>query len=199
MTASTLIFNQLLPGDGDLSEHALSQVSLPFEKRQRSRLRVEVESGPLGGQAVGIDLPRGTVMRAQARLVTGQSEQAMHCLQIDAAPEQLAQVTAATTRQLTAIAYHLGNRHVPIQVGEQWLRLQQDHVLENMVLGLGGQVIHIEAAFEPESGAYHGGHHHHGHDGDEAGHHHHAHGDSPPPDRRHSPRIHDLSDQEDSP
>ena len=195
MTASPLIFSQILAGDRSPAEHSISQVSLPFDRRQRSRLRVEVADGPLAGLAVGIDLPRGTVMRAGVRLVSEDDQGSLHCLQIDAATEQLAEVTATTARQLTAIAYHLGNRHVPIQVGDQCLRLQQDHVLENMVVGLGGSVAHVEAAFEPESGAYHGGHHHHS---DETGHHHHDHGDAPPPDRRHAPRIHDLSDQEKS-
>lgn len=194
MTATELIFNQLASADTDLPEQAFNTVSLPFDRRQRSRLRVEVNAGPLLGSSVGINLPRGTVMRAGALLLCRVDSQAVHCLQVDAAPEQLTEVTAHSHAQLTAIAYHLGNRHVPVQVGDQWLRLQQDHVLENMVLGLGGHVEHINAAFEPEAGAYHGGH---GHDHDDGGHHHHHHDtDAVPPDLRHAPRIHDLADPE---
>lgn len=62
-------------------------------------------------------------------------------------------------------AYHLGNRHVPLQIGEGWLRLEQDYVLRDMLLGLGMQVSEVEAPFEPEAGAYGGGHRHH-HDDD---------------------------------
>jgi urease accessory protein len=82
------------------------------------------------------------------------------------------------------VAYHLGNRHVPVEVGEGFLRIAHDHVLEGMIAGLGGAIRHLKAAFEPEAGAYGGvGHEHgaakihdhhddHGHDHD----HHHGHG-----------------------
>jgi urease accessory protein len=64
--------------------------------------------------------------------------------------------------------YHLANRHVPLQIGsaangEGWLRLEQDHVLKDMLLGLGMTVVEQRAPFEPEAGAYGGGHHHHEH------------------------------------
>lgn len=194
MSTTDLIFNQLSSGETDLAERRLNKVSLPFDRRQRSRQRVEIVEGPLLGLSVGIELPRGTVLRAGALLLCSGDNQSVHVLQVDAAPEQLAAVTAHTDVQLTAIAYHLGNRHVPVQVGDRWLRLQQDHVLENMVLGLGGDVEHINAAFEPEAGAYHGGHSHgHDHDHGEGSHHHHG-TDAPPPDRRHAPKIHDLAD-----
>jgi len=192
MTATELIFNQLISGEKPVNEQSINKVSLPFERRQRSRLRISVAQGPLSDSSVGIDLPRGTVMRAGALLACTVQEQPVHYLQVDAAPEALLEVSAGTTAKLTAIAYHLGNRHVPVQVGDQWLRLLQDHVLENMVLGLGGQVQHINAAFEPEAGAYHGGHHHHHGEDDD---HHHS-DDQPMPDHRHAPRIHDLANPE---
>jgi urease accessory protein len=62
-------------------------------------------------------------------------------------------------------AYHLGNRHVPLQVGDHWLRLEQDYVLKEMLLGLGMSVGEKFAPFEPEAGAYGGGHRH-GHEED---------------------------------
>jgi urease accessory protein len=75
-------------------------------------------------------------------------------------------VTADTPVRLMRAAYHLGNRHVPLQIGEGWLRLEQDHVLMEMLLGLGGiRVENENAPFEPEAGAYGGGHRHH-HDDD---------------------------------
>ena len=76
---------------------------------------------------------------------------------------------------LAKAAYHLGNRHVPVQVGEGFLRIADDHVLEEMLKKLGAKVSHVEAPFEPEAGAYAGGHHQHdemGHGGKIHDHHH---------------------------
>jgi urease accessory protein len=75
-------------------------------------------------------------------------------------------VECDTPAALARAAYHLGNRHVPVQVGEGWLRLAADHVLETMLAGLGARVTALEAAFEPEAGAYAT---HHRHD-NESGH-----------------------------
>jgi urease accessory protein len=77
-------------------------------------------------------------------------------------------VTAPDAPTLTRAAYHLGNRHVPLQVGDGWLRLEQDHVLKDMLLGLNVTVQELQAPFEPEAGAYGGGHRHH-HDDDTGG------------------------------
>ncbi len=147
-------------------------VSLPFELRQRSRLRVETTTGRLAGSVVGFDLPRGTILRDGDRVRSASGE----VLRIDAATESLVHVVAESPRALARLAYHLGNRHVPVQVGDGWLRLQADPVLEAMVAGLGAVPVRVEAPFEPEAGAYgHGGHAHpHGADG------------------RHAPQIHDL-------
>jgi urease accessory protein len=150
-------------------------VSLPFELRQRSRLRVEPTAGRLAGSVVGFDLPRGTILRDGDRVRCASGE----VLRIDAAPEALVHVVADSPQALARMAYHLGNRHVPVQVGEGWLRLQADPVLEAMVAGLGAAPVRVEAPFEPEAGAYgHGGH----------GGHAHSHG----ADGRHAPQIHDL-------
>jgi urease accessory protein len=86
-------------------------------------------------------------------------------IQVVAAPEKVLHVECATPLELTRAAYHLGNRHVPVQVGEGFLRLAEDHVLEEMLKGLGARVRHMEAPFEPEAGAYGAGHRH-----DEMGH-----------------------------
>ena len=84
---------------------------------------------------------------------------------VRALPEPLLHVTAADARELTRAAYHLGNRHVPVQVGEGWLRLAEDSVLHAMLDQLGVSVQALDAPFQPESGAYGGGHHHsHGKD-----------------------------------
>jgi urease accessory protein len=71
-------------------------------------------------------------------------------------------VVCADATALARAAYHLGNRHVPVQVGDGFLRLAADHVLETMLEGLGASLTRIRAPFEPEAGAYGGQHHHHG-------------------------------------
>ncbi len=69
-------------------------------------------------------------------------------------------VTCATPRLLARAAYHLGNRHVAVQVGDGWLRIASDPVLERMLEGLDAQLAFLEEPFEPEAGAY-GAHHRH--------------------------------------
>jgi len=87
-------------------------------------------------------------------------------VRVSAAPEKVMHVICADQFEFTRAAYHLGNRHVPVQIGDGFLRIATDHVLCDMLLGLGAHVQEMEAPFEPESGAYGGGH---GHD-DEAAH-----------------------------
>ena len=186
-----LIFDRL----GGDPVNCVGEVALAFEWRQKSRMRLAIESGPRAGEAIGFDLPRGTVLRGGSLVSTASGE----TLRVTAADEELIHVEAATPFALMRIAYHLGNRHVPLQIGEGWVRLQCDHVLENMVNGLGGTVELVDAAFDPESGAYGYGHH---------GHHGHGHSDDRAPeelpgspdeararahvDRRHAPLIHDF-------
>jgi urease accessory protein len=118
-------------------------------------------------------LPRGEILRG-GDLVTASDGRV---IEVIAAPEKLLHVQCAHASDLAKAAYHLGNRHVPVQVGDGFLRLAADHVLEEMLHKLGAKVTHVEAPFEPEAGAYAGGHHQH----DEMGHggrihdHHHDH------------------------
>ncbi|MFL9710019.1 urease accessory protein UreE [Methylobacillus sp. Pita1] len=133
------------------------QLVLPFDRRQKSRLRVVLASGT----EAALLLERGTVLRGGDLL---QAEDG-RVVQVVAADEPVLLVTAETAQQLMRAAYHLGNRHVPLEVGNGWLRLEQDHVLQEMLLGLGVQVEGQMAPFEPEAGAYGGGHRHH-HDDD---------------------------------
>ena len=81
-------------------------------------------------------------------------------VEIVAAPEKLAHIESA---ELARVAYHLGNRHVPLQVGRDFLRIAEDHVLEELARKLGARVTHVKAPFEPEASAY-------GHQHDEMGH-----------------------------
>jgi urease accessory protein len=143
------------------------QLKLPFESRQKSRLRAQLVSG----EEVGLMLPRGEILRG-GDLVTASDGRV---IEVIAAPEKLLHVECASATDLAKAAYHLGNRHVPVQVGAGFLRLAVDHVLEEMLKKMGAKVTHIEAPFEPEAGAYAGGHHQHdemGHGGKIHDHHH---------------------------
>ena len=127
------------------------QLKLPFDSRQKSRLRTQLVSG----EEVALMLPRGEILRG-GDLVTSSDGRVIEVL---AEPEKLLHIESA---ELARVAYHLGNRHVPVQVGEGYLRLAADHVLEAMLKGLGATVTPINAPFEPEAGAYaSGGHRHH--------------------------------------
>jgi urease accessory protein len=121
---------------------------LPFELRQKSRLRARLDSG----EEVALVLPRGRVLRGGDRVTAADGRE----LEIVAAPEKLLHIES---EELARVAYHLGNRHVPLQVGPGFLRIAEDHVLEEMARRLGARVSHVEAPFEPEAGAY-GDHHH---------------------------------------
>lgn len=153
------------------------QLRLPFDSRQKSRLKAKLVSG----EEVGLMLPRGEVLRG-GDLVTASDGRV---IEVVAEPEKVVHVTCSSAVELAKAAYHLGNRHVPVQVGDGFLRLAADHVLEEMLVKLGATVAQMEAPFEPEAGAYGGGHRH-----DEMGHggkihdHHHDHEDVH--DRAHS-------------
>lgn len=131
---------------------ATEQLVLDFDARTKSRLRCHLASG----EEVGLFLARGTILRGGARL-EGQDGR---IVEVVAAPEALVEARCANARELTRAAYHLGNRHVPVEVRESALRIQRDHVLEQMLAGLGAQLSHLDAPFEPEAGAYASGHHH---------------------------------------
>lgn len=129
---------------------------LTFQQRQKSRLKAQLASG----EEVGLILPRGTVLKEGDIVATEFNEQ----IQVVAAEETVSTVSAESNHLLMRIAYHLGNRHVPLQVEPTWLRYGHDHVLDDMVELLGGKVTVCQAPFQPESGAYGGGHQHHQHD-----------------------------------
>ena len=81
---------------------------------------------------------------------------------VRAAAESVFEITAREPADLLRIAWHLGNRHLPVQIAGEGLRIRPDHVIAEMVTGLGGRVTELEAPFDPESGAYTGGEHRHG-------------------------------------
>jgi len=120
---------------------------LTHEQRCKSRLRVD---------DAAFSLPRGRVLHGGERITSTDGRE----FEIVAAPEKLAHIESS---ELASIAYHLGNRHVPLQIGAGFVRIAEDHVLEEMARKLGARVSHVEAPFEPEAGAY-------GHQHDEMGH-----------------------------
>jgi urease accessory protein len=136
-------------------------LSLPFESRQKSRLRTKLASG----EEAGLFLEHGSVLRGGDYLRASDGRIVL----VVAADEQLMEAQCATPFELVRAAYHLGNRHVPVQIGEGWLRYQADEVLAQMLRGLNATVAAITAPFEPESGAYAGGHHHHSMDAKHSG------------------------------
>jgi urease accessory protein len=126
---------------------------LPFELRQKSRLRTTVASG----EEIGLFLQRGTVLRDGEFLQADDGR----IVRVGAAPEDLIEVRCANPDALARAAYHLGNRHTPTQVGAGWLRIAADEVLAQMLRGLGATVTPMRAPFEPEAGAYAAGQHTH--------------------------------------
>jgi urease accessory protein len=141
-----------IPRDGRTPE-ACGTLKLAFDQRQKSRLRARLASG----EEVALLLPRGTMLRGGD--LVGASDGRV--IEVVAEPERVLHVECKTPAALAKAAYHLGNRHVAVQVGDGWLRIAADHVLAEMLKKLGAAVTPIEAPFEPEAGAYSDGHHHH--------------------------------------
>ena len=134
-----------------------AQVTLAWERRTRSRQRVVPDTG---GAALLV-LPRGTVLR-DGDILGGAHGLS---LAVRAAAETVSTAQAQDGAGLLRAAYHLGNRHVAVQIGTGWLRYLHDHVLDDMLRGLGLEVAVQQAPFEPEAGAYAPAHGHgHSHD-----------------------------------
>jgi len=97
-------------------------------------------------------------------------------VEVVAAAEPLMEVTAETPAALLRLAWHIGNRHLPAAIEPGRILLRDDHVIEDMLVGLGASVRHVKAPFDPVGGAYEGRqHHHHGHDHDHGHGHDHDH------------------------
>jgi urease accessory protein len=132
---------------------ALDTVTLAYLDRHRRRIRLVTDSG----EAYLLDLPRAH------HLVEGDGLELEGggYLRVAAAPEPVFEITADDRAGLLRIAWHLGNRHLPMQIAGERLRIRADHVIADMVTGLGGRILEREAPFDPEIGAYAGDHHAH--------------------------------------
>ena len=142
---------------GQTNEPAQDTLTLPFELRQKGRLRAVSD----GGTELGLFLERGRVLMAGDKLVS----ECGRVFEVRAGAEPVVTAHAPDWPAFARACYHLGNRHVTLEIGERWLRFAPDHVLEHLAEHLGLRLEREQAPFNPESGAYHGlgGHHHHDH------------------------------------
>lgn len=151
-----------------------THVVLGFDERQKSRLKVTLADG----REAGLMLPRGTILRGGQCLLAEDGTR----IRVEAAQELVSTAFTKDTLLLSRACYHLGNRHVPLQIGDTWVRYQHDHVLDEMVEAMGLKVFTEQAPFEPEGGAYeshvaqHSHEHEHEHEHDHGHHHAHEHG-----------------------
>jgi urease accessory protein len=122
------------------------QLVLPFSLRSRSRLRTALATG----EEVGLLLARGSVLRGGDRLLAEDGR----IVEVIAEAETVSMVRSHDLGLLCRASYHLGNRHVALQIGQGWLCYLHDHVLDDMVRGLGLTVTLEHVPFEPEAGAY---------------------------------------------
>ncbi|QIB32429.1 urease accessory protein UreE [Ancylobacter pratisalsi] len=156
------------------SDTAVDRVVLPHDGRHRRRIAMRGE----GDVVFLLDLPEATRLKDGDGLVLDDGR----VVAVAAAEEPVAEIVANDPHHLARLAWHLGNRHVPAELLADRIRIARDSVLEEMARGLGARVEIIDAAFEPEGGAYeapeahghHHGHHAHGHHEHE----HHAHGEA---------------------
>ena len=145
-------------------------VSLDWDVRQKSRF----ETTDSQGRQLGVFLPRGTVVRGGDVLVAEDGS----LIRVQAAPQRILRITTCAQHgsafDLTRAAYHLGNRHVPIELQTDHLKIEPDHVLAELLRSMHMTVREVQAPFEPEGGAYgdnammghdhgHGHSHDHGH------------------------------------
>jgi urease accessory protein len=148
----------------DSNVDAQFTLTLPFDSRQKARLHTHLDSG----EEAGLFLPRGIILRGGDKLQAESGE----IIEIISANEEVSTVTSDDPLLLMRASYHLGNRHVPLEIKANYLRFHFDHVLNEMLEHLNLSVIKDFAPFEPESGAYSQGHEHtHSHNHEQ--HHHH--------------------------
>ena len=179
-----LICSKRMPQGKGLARVLLKRaavVTLDWDTRQKSRF----DALDNQGRALGVFLPRGSVVRGGDVLVTEEGS----LVRVEAAPQPVLRVTVCaehgTPFDLMRAAYHLGNRHVPIELQPDHLKIEPDHVLADMLRAMHMTVVELVEPFEPEGGAYggnamlghdHGHDHGHGHAHDHG--HGHAHGHS---------------------
>jgi urease accessory protein len=168
-----LIANKLMPQGRGLAPVLLKRaatIELDWDVRQKSRF----DATDSQGRQIGVFLPRGTAVRGGDVLVAEDGS----LVRVIAAPQPVLRITHCTAHgtpfDLTRAAYHLGNRHVPIELKPDHLKIEPDHVLADMLRSMHLIVVALDEAFEPEGGAY--GSHEHSHGGGHGHDHAHDHG-----------------------
>jgi len=144
---------------------AVDSVTLDAHERHRRRV---VLSGERGTKFL-LDLPQATALHDGDGLVLDDGA----IVRIVGRPEPLIEIAAADAHELARLAWHIGNRHIDVEIVGERLRIRRDHVIEDMLRGLGARLSPLQAPFNPEHGAY-DQHHHHAH---VHTHHHHGHDD----------------------
>ncbi|MGX7705144.1 urease accessory protein UreE [Methylobacterium sp. Gmos1] len=164
MIRATRVIRRDALGPGEI----VDRIVLDSGDRHRRRMAMR----GVGGLAFLLDLPEPAVLDDgdALRLEDGR------LVWVEAAPERLLEIRAPTDHALKRLIWHIGNRHIPAEIGTDALWIAYDHVLAAMVEGLGGTAIPVERPFRPEGGAYAGGHaHEHSHDHGHGHHHPHDH------------------------
>jgi urease accessory protein len=144
-------------------ESAVGTLTLDFDARHRRRIRLTADEG----EDILLDLPNAVAMADGDGLQLGDGR----WLMVQAAAEHIVQIRHKDPNQLVRLAWHLGNRHLPTEIQDQVLRIRPDHVIEHMLCGFGAELTKAHAPFQPEGGAYGGGHADH-HNHSDGGHHH---------------------------
>ena len=140
-------------------ENVAGTLTLDFDARHRRRIRLTADEG----EDILLDLPKAVAMAHGDGLQLEDGR----WLMIQAAAEHIVEIRHKDPNQLVRLAWHLGNRHLPTEIQEQFLRIRPDHVIEHMLCGFGAELTKVHAPFQPEGGAYGGdqGHHHNHNDG----------------------------------
>jgi urease accessory protein len=158
---------EILPAGQWPASGERDRITLTYQDRHRRRVALTGE----GGTTFLLDLPQAVLLREGdgARLSGG------GFVRVQAETEALLEVTAGSAEELARLAWHLGNRHLPAEIGRDRILIQRDHVIANMLTGLGAQVREVAAPFNPVTGAYSSREHHHGHAHDREHDHQHDH------------------------
>ncbi len=143
-------------------EEAAGSLTLDFDARHRRRIRLTADQG----EDVLLDLPKAVAMADGDGLQLEDGR----WLKVRAAAEPLVEIKHEDPNELMRLVWHLGNRHLPAEIRHHALRIRADHVVEDMLRGLGADLLRVRAPFQPEGGAY-SGHGHLDRDGDPGDHH----------------------------
>ncbi|MFT8856468.1 MAG: urease accessory protein UreE [Acetobacter orientalis] len=173
---------KILPVGSWAVEKAADVFCTDYEGRHRRRMVLPLQSG----EKVLLELEHARLLQAGEGLCLEDGR----IIKVEALPEELMEVRAQNPLHLVQLAWHLGNRHLPAAIEPERILIRYDHVIADMVKGLGGHIHRVQAAFDPESGAYAArehGHTHHDHDHDhDHEHHDHAHEHTHEHEHRHS-------------